>query len=893
MAPSRAAVLTSFMSPKRHVLKRMPISALCRRSTIMASRKAGAGQGEHEAEGEGISPESISSTGSNAGGKGIGRGPRNRRKIAVSAEEEEFSALSDSRTSVSEEKDSIRRPRVISRPPSRPVKRTMTINPNWRAHGGPENSIKGPEEAASSSSGTAGSGKARVGKNGPRGASPLGAEVPRYVEDEDEDGITFPKDMVIRGLDSQSYEEARRQAVLSDDEGEEEEWADEGVMVEEEEGEDFDEEEEEEDFDEGDEEEEDGAHLPPVRPVSMEERLRLAESGNIFNPYVARMHTRAGTGEGPSGEAEDPGPMDGGGLRFLEEDVSPGEKREEARRAQAPSLPVKFQYKVVVGAGTCPGCGNAFQTKNESSPGFLPPDVYERLQAQMTALRPGAPRKPRPDAPPLSKSAAGALRKKTETRGEEGDLFQGLSAEEEVEMLLSGKSREEFEIERAAGRGREAQGGEVDLDLDEEGKEEKEGEGREGEEGGEGEEEEEEFRAVICQRCHKLKHYGDVEDALRPGWSANELLTPERFRELVSVVRRKRCAVVCLVDIFDFHGSLLYNLPRIVGSNPVLVAVNKADLLPADFSQDRVRIWVKQELEKVGMTDVSTRDIHLISCKTGNNVRPLLRSMKQMARQRRRDLYVIGAANVGKSTFINRLIELGRSGGDAQRKKKKKQGEQSKGGSLVTTSALPGTTLDFIEVDLGDKVSLYDTPGLILPHQITTLLNTEELKAVIPQKRINHVTLRLKEGKSVLLGGLVRLDMLEGRPFLFTFYVSNEVKLHQTATDRAGEFLDSHLGELISPPFTQERRAAMGPWVPRDFEIEGTGWKTSAVDIVISGLGWISVTGALDCKVRVMAPEAVGVRLRSPLMPYETWATTAKWTGLRAVKSDKQKGSSR
>jgi ribosome biogenesis GTPase A len=41
---------------------------------------------------------------------------------------------------------------------------------------------------------------------------------------------------------------------------------------------------------------------------------------------------------------------------------------------------------------------------------------------------------------------------------------------------------------------------------------------------------------------------------------------------------------------------------------------------------------------------------------------------------------------------------------------------------------VPGTTLDFLRIDLGDNACLYDTPGLILPHQLTSRLNPEELK---------------------------------------------------------------------------------------------------------------------------------------------------------------------
>lgn len=50
--------------------------------------------------------------------------------------------------------------------------------------------------------------------------------------------------------------------------------------------------------------------------------------------------------------------------------------------------------------------------------------------------------------------------------------------------------------------------------------------------------------------------------------------------------------------------------------------------------------------------------------------------------------------------------------------------------------------------------------------------------------KVEHVTLRLGEGKSCLIGGLARVEVVYGRPFMLTFFVSNEVRLHPTATDR-------------------------------------------------------------------------------------------------------------
>ena len=67
---------------------------------------------------------------------------------------------------------------------------------------------------------------------------------------------------------------------------------------------------------------------------------------------------------------------------------------------------------------------------------------------------------------------------------------------------------------------------------------------------------------------------------------------------------------------------------------------------------------------------------------------------------------------------------------------------------------------------------------------MTSLLETEELAAVVPKKRADHVTLRVQEGKCVLLGGLARINLVAGRSFLFTFYLANAVTLHKTATSK-------------------------------------------------------------------------------------------------------------
>ena len=103
----------------------------------------------------------------------------------------------------------------------------------------------------------------------------------------------------------------------------------------------------------------------------------------------------------------------------------------------------------------------------------------------------------------------------------------------------------------------------------------------------------------ICQRCFRLQQYGTVEESLRPGWSSNELLTPERFETLLGAIKDTPSVVLCLVDIFDLKGSILANLKQIVGHNPVVIAANKVDLLPKDASIMRLTSWIHAEVKQI------------------------------------------------------------------------------------------------------------------------------------------------------------------------------------------------------------------------------------------------------------------------------------------------------
>ena len=134
--------------------------------------------------------------------------------------------------------------------------------------------------------------------------------------------------------------------------------------------------------------------------------------------------------------------------------------------------------------------------------------------------------------------------------------------------------------------------------------------------------------------------------------------------------------------------------------------------------------------------------------------------------------------------------------------------------------------------------------------------------------------------------------LFQGKPFFLTFFVSNEIKLHWTDTENVSTFLDKHVGTLVSPPASPQRGKDLGPYASYDFAIDGSGWKQSSSDIVLAGLGWVSVTGAGPCTIRVTVPNGTLVTQRQPLLPFESHTSSAKFSGGRIVKTSRKQDKS-
>eukprot|EP00434_Breviolum_minutum_P004936 symbB.v1.2.004353.t1/scaffold240.1/size264318/9 len=229
-------------------------------------------------------------------------------------------------------------------------------------------------------------------------------------------------------------------------------------------------------------------------------------------------------------------------------------------------------------------------------------------------------------------------------------------------------------------------------------------------------------------------------------------------------------------------------------------------------------------------------------------------------------IYIVGRVNSGKSTFVNRFLwYIGYRRKSHQFQLLRHQGvvHYKRGVGGVTRSPVPGTTLHFVSFGLPKGFRLVDTPGIPSKHQVTSHLQEAiDLYAVVPRRRINAISYALHTGRSFVAGGLVRIDQVQGNISFLTSFFSLGVTLHMCQTCKVEDLMARKAGHFFYPPHSREDCEKLGPLV---FGSSDRAWD----DIVIAGMGWVSVSGYGTKVLDVWVPKGVKVFRRPALMPQE------------------------
>ena len=241
----------------------------------------------------------------------------------------------------------------------------------------------------------------------------------------------------------------------------------------------------------------------------------------------------------------------------------------------------------------------------------------------------------------------------------------------------------------------------------------------------------------LCERCFRIRNYGEYKLVSKCN---------DEFIEILKNVDKSKDLVILVVDIFNLNKSFEVIEKNI--SNPVLVVITKRDILPKSIKDEKIEDYIK----KYNLNMIETVVISSLKNYNFDRLYELIRKNKKT-----KNVYVIGYTNAGKSTMINKLIY-----------------NYSTCKAEITTSILPSTTLNEIEIQIDDDLNIIDTPGILSDKSFYDVLSGKELKKIIPKKEIKPITYQVK-GKQYIM--LDKYALIELENINVTLFMSNSINI--------------------------------------------------------------------------------------------------------------------
>ena len=208
-----------------------------------------------------------------------------------------------------------------------------------------------------------------------------------------------------------------------------------------------------------------------------------------------------------------------------------------------------------------------------------------------------------------------------------------------------------------------------------------------------------------CMRCFRLTNYNDL----------TETETEKDNDKIITVINNSSTFSFFLIDATNITKEAVSIYQNIKTRKCLLLT--KIDLLPAN-------ITVNNYINKFKNIYNIKEEVYFLSSTKKVNVNKILKIMDSLNLKK---AYILGCTNAGKSTLINTMLN----------------------NKTITTSRIPNTTLDFINLYIEDKI-LTDTPGFVTT---TTPFITDKkyYKKIDYKERIKPITYQTKETTSLVL----------------------------------------------------------------------------------------------------------------------------------------------
>ncbi len=244
----------------------------------------------------------------------------------------------------------------------------------------------------------------------------------------------------------------------------------------------------------------------------------------------------------------------------------------------------------------------------------------------------------------------------------------------------------------------------------------------------------------ICQRCFRLKNYGEYQVVTKSN---------DEYLEIIKEVGKTKDLVLYITDLLNLEKNI--EEIRNLIPNKMILVLNKKDVLPKSVKETKLINYLESK-------NIHFEEVIVISANKNYNIDYLLKRIK--FHQTSKNVYVVGHTNAGKSSLINRLIK-----------------NYSDNSQELTMSPLPSTTLNTVTIEINEYLTLIDTPGLVDQGSILNFVDEKMVKKISAKKEIKPRTYQLRKNQSIVIEDLIRIDYVEGERNSFTLFISNDLKV--------------------------------------------------------------------------------------------------------------------
>lgn len=310
---------------------------------------------------------------------------------------------------------------------------------------------------------------------------------------------------------------------------------------------------------------------------------------------------------------------------------------------------------------------------------------------------------------------------------------------------------------------------------------------------------------LFCQKCFHSEKYN---------LSPKEASLDHQFFTLIADAQATDALIVYVINLFSFEAGFIRALNHWLSGLDILVLANKRDIIPQDVSDETLKEYVAHRLR---VEKLKVSDVKLVSASENYNIRDVIDTIKEL--RKRRDVYIIGQKHSGKTTLMEAFL------------KEYKNVSRTN----IITQNYPGTNLKVMQIPIDQSTYFYDTPGLGNDNSILEKVEKQVLKSIVPIKRVEKRLHTLSKDQSLFIGGLARIELVEGEKTAVGCYFSSEVDIRKIIVPEPNnQFLRTLNKNLLHP--TSKNLQSLKDFDIYDVVVDEEGSR----DIGINGLGWFS-----------------------------------------------------